>query len=444
MHRAHARKALLHGQSTFMRCVNEEKELKQVETWINPILECPVRFQFAIILILSFCFVTLPNRAESQTPTPRSTRQIALDANATPPSQSLATIPFEIYFNEIFVQVRVNNSAPMWFVVDSGAGGWIVDRAHANRLGLHLEQETAQGTGAGSGTYDVSYVKDVSFSLSDFNVAVPLIGVIDLSAHKAQMGRESEGLVGYDFFEKYVVEIDYESKVMRLFDPRTYRYSGVGESIPILVDQEARNPFLTAEVTVQGATPQQRKLLIDTGSNDALDDSFVAQSTGPKIEIVGGVGLGKEFKFDAGKVSRLRLGRVSFDDIDAGAGGVALVGGEILRRFTVIFDFAHSRMILEPNEHLKDAFLFDASGVTLRLVPESGDFAVHSVMQGSPAGDAGMHEGDLIQSIDGLPSKRVTLRQVQCIFERVGAEHHLTIRRGNELLNFDIKLRKLL
>ncbi len=218
--------------------------------------------------------------------------------------------------------MRVNNSEPLWFVVDSGAGGWIVDRARATRLGLHLEQDTAQGTGAGSGTYDVSYVKNVNFSVADFNISVPLIGVIDMSAHKSQMGREVEGLVGFDFFEKFIVEIDYESKVIRLFDPKTYGYSGVGESLPIIVDQDARNPFFMAEITVPGAAPQSRKLLIDTGSNDALDDSFVMQSMGPKIEIVGGVGLGKELKFNVGKVSRLRLGGVSFEDIDAGAGGV--------------------------------------------------------------------------------------------------------------------------
>jgi C-terminal processing protease CtpA/Prc len=101
-------------------------------------------------------------------------------------------------------------------------------------------------------------------------------------------------------------------------------------------------------------------------------------------------------------------------------------------------------MILEPNQHLKDAFLFDASGVTLRLVPESGDFSVHSVMQGSPASEAGLHEGDLIQSIDGLSSEHYTLPQVGSIFRRVGAKHHLTVRRGNQQLKFDITLRKLL
>lgn len=418
--------------------------MKQLIIKKKPISRDKVWPRAAALFILSCVFLISPSRLESQTPPAGTSPQAAPEVHSTPSNQSLAAIPFELYFNEIYVQVRVNNSEPLWFVVDSGAGGWIVDRAHATRLGLHLEQDTAQGTGAGSGTYGVSYVKDVTFSLLDFNIPVPLIGVIDLSAHKSQIGRELEGLIGFDFFEKFIVEIDYESRVIRLFDPKTYHYSGVGESIPITVDQEARNPFLTAEITVQGAAPQLRKLLIDTGSNDALDDSFVAQSTGPKIEIVGGVGLGKEFKINVGRVSRLMLGAVSFDDVDAGAGGVALVGGEILRRFTVIFDFAHSRMILEPNQHIKDAFLFDASGVTLQLVPESGDFSVHSVMQGSPAGKAGLREGDLIQSIDGLSSQHFTLNQVEKMFLRDGAEHHLTVRRDNQTLKFDIKLRKLL
>ena len=147
---------------------------------------------------------------------------VASAAHSAPSGQSLATIPFELYGNQIFVRVRVNTLGPFWFVVDSGAGGWIVDRAHAVRLGLHLEQETAQGTGAGSGPYDVSYVKDVSFSIAEFAIPVPLIGVIDLGNNRSQIGREIEGLVGYDFFEKFVVEIDYQAKIIRLFDPKTY------------------------------------------------------------------------------------------------------------------------------------------------------------------------------------------------------------------------------
>lgn len=401
------------------------------DAWLWPI----------VLLVMSVGLVIRPNALEAQTA--QATQQIPPEPHSLG-SHSLATIPFELYGNQIFVRLRVNNFGPFWFVVDSGAGGWIVDRAHAVRLALHLEQETAQGTGAGSGTYDVSYAKNVTFSLSRITISVPLIGVIDLSSTKSQIGRQIEGLIGYDFFEKFIVEIDYEANLIRLFDPKTYRYSGVGESIPITVDRDARNAFLEAEITVQGAAPQSRRLLIDTGSNDTVDDSFVANSTGPQREIISGVGLGKEFKSTVGIVSRLKLGGVSFENVYAGAGGVPLVGGGILRRFTVIFDYAHERMILEPNQHLKDTFPWDASGIVSLRLAESGKFLINSVLQESPASEAGLREGDSIQSIDGLPSEHFTLQQVQGLFLRVGGEHRLTVQRGSELLTIDIKLRALL
>lgn len=183
---------------------------KQLITKTKAISGVPSLLRAAVLLILGCGFAIRPVRLESQTTVAGINPQTASESHSTPSNQSLATIPFELYFNEIYVRVRVNNSEPLWFVVDSGAGGWIVDRARATRLGLHLEQDTAQGTGAGSGTYDVSYVKDVNFSVADFSISVPLIGVIDMSAHKSQIGREVEGLVGFDFFEKFIVEIDYE------------------------------------------------------------------------------------------------------------------------------------------------------------------------------------------------------------------------------------------
>jgi Aspartyl protease/PDZ domain len=403
---------------------------------------CGNAWLWPTVLLVMFCgFVMRPNALEAQAA--QATQQVP-PASHSLASHCLATIPFELYGNQIFVRLRVNNSGPFWFVVDSGAGGWIVDRAHAARLALHLEEETAQGSGAGTGTYDVSYVKNVTFSLSRLTISVPLIGVIDLSNTKSQIGRQIEGLIGYDFFEKFIVEIDYEANLIRLFEPKTYRYSGVGESIPITVDQEARNSFLAAEIAVQGAAPESRRLLIDTGSDDTVDDSFVAKSTGPRREIISGVGLGKEFKSTVGIVSRLKLGGVSFENVYAGAGGVPLVGGGILRRFTVIFDYAHERMILEPNQHLKDTFPWDASGIASLRLAESGKFLINSVLQESPASEAGLREGDSIQSIDGLSSEHFTLQQVQGLFRRVGAEHRLTVQRGSELLKIDIKLRSLL
>jgi hypothetical protein len=61
---------------------------------------------------------------------------------------------------------------------------------------------------------------------------------------------------------------------------------------------------------------------------------------------------------------------VSMAEKVEGDGG--LIGEEILRRFKVIFDFSHHRMILEPNSHLKDADEEDMSGIALTPEKDGG------------------------------------------------------------------------
>ncbi|HEX8686622.1 MAG TPA: retropepsin-like aspartic protease, partial [Pyrinomonadaceae bacterium] len=47
-----------------------------------------------------------------------------------------AKIPFELYANIPFVRARVNNSPPLWFMLDTGASGSLIDARRARRLGL--------------------------------------------------------------------------------------------------------------------------------------------------------------------------------------------------------------------------------------------------------------------------------------------------------------------
>ena len=60
-----------------------------------------------------------------------------------------AGIPIEITSNKPFVPVRVNESEPMWFVLDTGcAGGCYIPRRRAEQLGLEIQGETEIHTGA--------------------------------------------------------------------------------------------------------------------------------------------------------------------------------------------------------------------------------------------------------------------------------------------------------
>ena len=76
----------------------------------------------------------------------------------------------------------------------------------------------------------------------------------------------------------------------------------------------------------------------------------------PSRKVTGGVGLGQTYEVSLGQLAVFQLGRFSFKQVPSVAPGVALIGGEILRRFHLYFDYKRERMILEPNRHLSDSF----------------------------------------------------------------------------------------
>src|SRR5207245_627633 len=96
-----------------------------------------------------------------------------------------------------------------------------------------------------------------------------------------------------------------------------------------------------------------------------------------------------------------------------------VIGGELLRRFKVIFDYAHKQMILEPNASFADRFEYDMSGIRLRA--EGDDFKtlrVRRVVENSPATEAGVREGDVISAVDGKPAAELTLSQINQMFKQ--------------------------
>jgi hypothetical protein len=373
---------------------------------------------------------SVPANAESQ-----NTRANSASAS----NQSLAIIPFELSDNLPYLQVRVNGSAPLRFILDSGAGVWVIDRSQAKTLGLKTEEQ-GKITGAGAGSVDVQYTKNVSFGLTGIETSVPNVALIDLSSLQASLGRKVDGIIGYDFFDRYVVEIDYDANIVRLFEPKTYNYSGNGEVIPITIKK--KHAYVTAKMKLAGRESVPREYLVDSGSSDAVNDDLIAQSSAPKVEVVGGVGLGQEFKVILSRVERLQLGSIVFENTNGASGGQK-IGGELLHRFTVIFDYSRQRMVLEPNRHFRDGFVFDMFGGDLRFEPESKGFRVSSVYKNSPASEAGVKESDLITTIDAQPVLSFSLDQVRRMFAQE-KEYTLGIRRRSDMIRVNVKLRKLL
>jgi S1-C subfamily serine protease len=119
---------------------------------------------------------------------------------------------------------------------------------------------------------------------------------------------------------------------------------------------------------------------------------------------------------------------------------------EILRRFKLIFDYAHSRLILEPNDAFSEPYEEDMSGLALAPALDAGRkvFKVSQVLSNTPASEVGLRAGDLITSIDDQPASRLNVDQLTRLLKNDGREIKLTVARGGEEIRTSIKLRRLI
>jgi len=347
------------------------------------------------------------------------------------------SIPFDLVSNQVLIKVGVNGTPPQWFVLDSGAGGCVLDSALAGRLGLKPEGEK-QGTGAGKGTVKISFLKGITYNLPGLDVPTDESYVIALSGQPTIMGRDIGGILGYSFFARYVVDVDFDARVLTIYGPEQYR--ALGESIPFRLVKHT--PRIQVKVAVADHAPADVEVMVDTGSQDAVDVDALGQSR-ERLEIIGGVGLGEEFRTIMGRADSVQIGSFVLAHPFGATGGVSLIGNEIWRRFHLAFDYAHERIFLSPGQHFSDAFRFDASGLDLRWDSAFVGLEVHDVGKDSPAWIAGIRSKDTVVAINGQPTSAFTIEQVSQLLTEAGREIWLTLKRGatNQVVKLSLRKR---
>ncbi|MDQ3920084.1 MAG: PDZ domain-containing protein [Acidobacteriota bacterium] len=157
-----------------------------------------------------------------------------------------------------------------------------------------------------------------------------------------------------------------------------------------------------------------------------------------------------------GRIQSLQLGRFTLEKpvtsfaqstkgVLANKGLTGNIGGGILRRFKVIFNYPDRRMILEPNSRFTEPFESDMSGTV--LIAEGAELDIRKVFyvtENSPTSEAGLRVGGIITAIDGKPSSALTLDDIREKFKQNGREYLLSVERGEQSLQIKIKLRGLI
>ncbi len=273
------------------------------------------------------------------------------------------TLPFEYFQQHIYVTVSLNGRPGFVFMLDSGANRNILNLRTARQLGMkaqHLMQK--KDIGFGNGLIYVAPESSVQASIDSVPIARTM-SVMDLNLFERHFSHPTDGMLGYPFFEQFVVKLDFERKLLILLPVENFSYRGLGIRIPLKPSKD----FVVMPVTVGNDASIFSKInvVVDSGSNMVL---MLYERFGSQLKLEGslthaqpdqGFGLDGYYPMKRGTVHVFRIGdaearnvNVNFLEKDQELGPArhipGAIGNGILQSFqAVIFDVPQHQIIFE-------------------------------------------------------------------------------------------------
>ncbi|MFL9834268.1 PDZ domain-containing protein [Chryseobacterium terrae] len=406
---------------------------------------------------------------------------------------SKIVIPFKLINNLIFIPINING-AELTFMLDTGVTENTIFSLEDKEIMLSQLEKT-KFSGLGGNRSIEGYKSNLNIGRIGKNFVNDSLMVyiiqdeeFNISSH---IGIPVNGFMGYHFFKDYPVIIDYASKKITVYKDRALFEKKIKKFDDFTISVEKSKPYIYADVEMT-SNKKASKLLIDIGNSDAiwlfptLIKDFVYNR--PNIEDF----LGRGFNGDIfGKRSRIHgfyLGDFKFEKpltampdefsiqhLNLAQDRKGSVGGEIMRRFTVAFDYPNGKLYLKKNKNYNDPFHFNMSGLdfkqdglqwekdyltfkTLNEKSTSGDiqtynsnvqykfvlkplFSIAGVRRDSPAYKAGLRKDDSLISINGKKTSEMTLNKIMEIMKtEEGKTINMTVNRKGLELKFSFEL----
>ena len=411
-------------------------------------------------------------------------------------------LKFQLINNVVVIPIEVNGSK-LSFILDTGVSSPILfnlsgqdsvqinDVSEVEIRGLGKEKSITALSSKGN-IFKINKIK---------NNKQDLFVVLDKDINfSTTFGIPVHGIIGYDLFRDFVVDINYSTKIIKFYDPKHYtpKISKRHQVLPLEIDK--KRAYVTGNVFFNDSTQAPVRLLVDTGSSDAI---WLFEDKEKGIEVphhnyndflgkgLNGEIFGKRTKIDGFKLGRSELkdAKVAFPEMETFNSTNDLgdrngsVGGEVLKRFNIVFNYPKQEIALVQNSNFKKPFKYNMCGIELiyagmrfvanqitdqrgvvkkdekdtssfgdvqilfegttrlSLVPE---IVISVIRQGSPAHDAGLQKGDLLLSVNGKSVHRYKLQEViEFLNEKEGKKIRLVIERSNREVQLSYVLKKI-
>lgn len=336
-----------------------------------------------------------------------------------PKAHVLTRFPFKQFSGGVMIVKATIGNIPdsLNFILDTGSGGISLDSATCTEFNIKTTATDTTIAGIG-GMRKVPFVFDETMHLQGLDVKHLNFHVNNYEVLTSVYGEKVDGIIGYSFFSRYIVAINFDSSFITVYKPGKFTYPKNGAML---------HPAFTS-IPIQWATIKDRtkfgyNFYFDTGAGLCflLSERFAEDSsvllTKRKPVVTQAQGMAGKLQMRLSVLKEVKVGPYRFrmvpvylyDDVYnvtsyPFTGG--LIGNDLLRRFNMVFNYPKREIHLTPNSHYKDVFDYAYTG--LGIYYTDGKIMVEDVIEGSPADKAKFKVGDEVFAVGNNFSHNIT------------------------------------
>ncbi len=366
----------------------------------------------------------------------------------------ITSIPFELFGDHIIIKVSVDDSEPLDFIFDTGAGLTVLDEDIADQLDL-VKREVEMNS-----TANVWHlIKHNSIAINHFIMEKNIkVYSTDLNHLEISLGRDIDGILGYDLLFHHSVHINYDLKTMNIYDHGNVPKKG--DEIPF--EMNISIPTIKGTVVLNNGEPHDGTFFVISGAGTTLDFNSpyaekwdVINKTGKHYSYyVKGISKDETLHYE-GHVLSFSFGNQTIEDlpigISAATSGIqadkkvsGIIGSQLLSMYNITIDVPDKKMWLTKNNNWGKKFNVNCSGIDVQLSEDKQKVLIHQVFEDSPASEAGIKLNDELLSINGKSMAEVNLAEVKQILKQEGETVDLVVGQNGSEKSVSLKLRSLI